>query len=236
MDRIPEEVLRQIFMIGYTQNSRMVDHYLGIILGVSRRWRQVISELLEVWSTIMVSEKSSQLSPRFIETCLNLSRDQPLSIYISLADFSTQVAYLHKVLPLLLPHMQRWRVFELWHPFAVGLIDEYAGFHGVAPHLECLDVNYIPEPNDRVVTAFPLDIYAPNLEMLLISCPPAWYYDFPARFTNLKNLVLAHQIATNNCTISFFPIARGLLSTACSFQDRGCHLRDIRRRCPAPSS
>ncbi|KAG6811086.1 hypothetical protein H0H92_009045 [Tricholoma furcatifolium] len=131
--RLPNELLSEIFIFALQNaedRSQMISAPM-VISQVSVRWRNVAIATGALWTTIVITFPTSRQQLSLVITWLKRSRLAPLDIFLDFRDPSWDwdlAESLHKfrwqdmeaILRLLMPHVSRWKCFELltdtWAP------------------------------------------------------------------------------------------------------------------------
>ncbi|KAF7367021.1 F-box domain-containing protein [Mycena sanguinolenta] len=109
LDSPPDEVLRRIF--DCILLSTDVSHPELLIASVTHHWREVALKIPSLWTTVRIHH-DRHIS--VLGDYLHRSQNLPLSIYIRLKAFRYRfVSDYMEALDLLIPHVERWRLFSV---------------------------------------------------------------------------------------------------------------------------
>ena len=109
-DRLPPEVLSHIFQLVVVGSSGIWrQEWVGLLVSVSRRWRDIIYNCASFWTTVVVHGSRSLPSVN-----AHLTRSRNCLLDIEIRSFrENELPRLRHCLTLMIVHVRRWRSLEL---------------------------------------------------------------------------------------------------------------------------
>ena len=149
INRLPTELLSRIFTLCIPE-PKSPERSLHQIVGVSRRWRDIVLNEANFWTSIKVTE-TRKLS--LLKAQLKRSRSAPLCVWVE-NFYSDDKCHAKSLLDILVPHAERWRaliICDNWDEITELVVENINRLR--LPLLRRLSIHYFSD--EHSVTTHP---------------------------------------------------------------------------------